>query len=41
MKQYQVHTAWLNSDELAKEVQKRFQDTIGLEVFITEREVSE
>ena len=41
MKQYQVHTAWLYSDELAKEVQKRFQDTIGLEVFISEKEIED
>lgn len=38
MKQYQVHTAWLNSDELAKEVQRRFQSTIGLDVFLTEKD---
>ena len=37
MKQYQVHTEWLNSEELAKEVQNRFQETIGLEVFLSER----
>jgi hypothetical protein len=41
MKQYQVHSEWLNSEDLAKEVQKRFQETIGLEVSISEKDVVE
>lgn len=38
MKKYQVHTEWFNSEELAKEVQRRFQATVGVKVFLSEKE---